>query len=53
MNDAAVIVADLHTGLVLKRFTGIPTPREVAAARTEHGVRGRARFVLVLVLVLA
>ena len=32
MNDAAVIVADLHTGLVLKRFTGIPTPRGVAVA---------------------
>jgi len=32
MNDAAVVVADLRSGSVLKRLTGIPTPRGIAIA---------------------
>jgi hypothetical protein len=32
MNDAAVVVADLRSGWVLKRLMGIPTPRGIAIA---------------------
>jgi DNA-binding beta-propeller fold protein YncE len=32
MNDAAVVIADLRNGAVLRRLTGIPTARGIAAA---------------------
>ena len=32
MNDAAVVIADLRSGSVLRRLTGIPTARGIAAA---------------------